>query len=183
MPSFGHLRAGRLGNHGTLNPAARGPARTQEYLCPGPWALGGQPTSRAVKKTTIDLDIELFKKLKQFSLDTDRSVRIIVSEAIAEKLSREARQAGPGGAVPGRLIKRNPVADAILSELLSIFPEELAVRLLSQKCAEQAVTPEALRAGDITPGFIESLSRPVEMMSPGRSHDFSRRLEVISKGG
>lgn len=136
---------------------------------------------RAVKKTTIDLEIDLFKRLKQFSLDTDRSVRVVVTEAIAEKLAREARREG---SVPltGRLIKRNPVADAVLTELLSIFPEELAVRLLSQKCAEAAVTPEGLRPGDLTPGFIDALARPVEMMSPERSREFSRKLHALSKG-
>jgi hypothetical protein len=137
--------------------------------------------ARAVKKTTIDLDIDLFKRLKQYSLDADKSVRVIVSEAINEKLAREARRDG-GLPISGRFIKRNPVADAILNELLSIFPEELAVRLLAQKCAEAAVTPESLRPDDLTPGFIDALARPVEMMSPDRSRDFSRRMAAISKG-
>ncbi len=136
---------------------------------------------RAVKKTTIDLDIDLFKRLKQYSLDADKSVRVIVSEAINEKLTREARRE-TGLPSNSRFIKRNPVADAILTELLTIFPEELAVRLLAQKCAENAVTPESLRPDDLTPGFIESLARPVEMMSPERSKDFSRRMQAISKG-
>lgn len=136
---------------------------------------------RAVKKTTIDLDIDLFKRLKQFSLDADKSVRVIVSEAIAEKLAREARREG---AIPltGRLIKRNPVADAILTELLTIFPEELAVRLLSQKCAENAITPEGLRPGDLTPTFIDALARPVEMMSPERSKEFNHKMHALARG-
>lgn len=138
--------------------------------------------ARAVKKTTIDLDIDLFKRLKQYSLDTDRSVRIIVSEAIAEKLSKEARRDGPAPSMT-RLIKRNPIADGILAELLLFFPEELAVRLLSQKCAEHGVVPEALRPSDLTPGLIEGLARPVEMMSPGfRATEFGRRLDVLAKG-
>ena len=138
--------------------------------------------SRAVKKTTIDLDIELFKKLKQYSLDTDQSVRTIVSEAISEKLSRDARRDGPA---PGmtRLIKRNPVADQVLAELLLFFPEELAVRLFSQKCAENGVMPEALRPSDLTSSFIEALAKPVDLMSPGaRSQDFARKLGEIGKG-
>lgn len=138
--------------------------------------------ARAVKKTTIDLDIDLFKRLKQYSLDADKSVRVIVQEAITEKLAREARREG---SLPtsSRFLKRNPVADSILTELLAIFPEELAVRLLAQKCAESAVTPEALRPDDLTPVFIDSLARPVEMMSPGRSRDFTKRLHEIAKGG
>jgi hypothetical protein len=138
--------------------------------------------ARAVKKTTIDLDIDLFKRLKQYSLDTDRSVRTIISEAIAEKLSKEARRDGPTPSTT-RLIKRNPLADGILGELLLFFPEELAVRLLSQKCAEHGVVPEALRPSDISSSLVESLARPVEMMSPGpRSVEFSRRIENLARG-
>lgn len=136
----------------------------------------------AVKKTTIDLDIDLFKRLKQYSLDTDRSVRTIVSEAISEKLTRDARRDGPAPS-PTRLIKRNPIADAVLAELLLFFPEELAVRLFSQKCAEQGVMPEALRPSDLTPAFIDSLAKPVDLMSPGpRAQDFSRKLDQLAKG-
>ena len=138
--------------------------------------------ARVVKKTTIDLDIDLFKRLKQYSLDTDRSVRIIVSEAIAEKLSKEARRDGPAPSTT-RLIKRNPIADSILAELLLFFPEELAVRLLSQKCAEHGVVPEALRPSDLSTSLIEGLARPVEMMSPGfRAVEFGKRLEGLAKG-
>lgn len=137
---------------------------------------------RAVKKTTIDLDIDLFKRLKQYSLDVDRSVRTIVSEAIAEKLTRDARREGPS---PGatRLIKRNPIADAILAELLFFFPEELAVRLFTQKCSEQGVMPEALRPSDLTPPFIEALKKPVGLMSPGaRAEEFARKIDQLSRG-
>ena len=138
--------------------------------------------SRAVKKTTIDLDIDLFKKLKQYSLDTDQSVRNIVSDAIAEKLSRDSKRDGPGPATT-RLIKRNPVADHILAELLIFFPEELAVRMFSQKCAENGVMPEALRPSDLTPGFIESLAKPVDLMSPGsRAQEFVKKLGELAKG-
>jgi hypothetical protein len=138
--------------------------------------------ARAVKKTTIDLDIDLFKRLKQYSLDTDRSVRDIVSEAIGEKLSRDARRDGAAPATT-RLIKRNPVADQVLAELLLFFPEELAVRLFSQKCAENGVMPEALRPSDLTPPFIESLAKPVDLMSPGpRAQEFARKLDTLSKG-
>jgi hypothetical protein len=137
--------------------------------------------ARAVKKTTIDLDIDLFKRLKQYSLDADKSVRVIVTEAINEKLAREARRDLTGAGL-SRAVRRNTVADAILGELLSIFPEDLAVRLLAQKCAEAAITPEALRPDDLTPHFIESLLRPVQMMNPDRLHDFSRRMQAISKG-
>jgi len=137
---------------------------------------------RAVKKTTIDLDIDLFKKLKQYSLDTDQSVRTIVSDAISEKLSRDARRDGAAPATT-RLIKRNPVADQVLAELLLFFPEELAVRLFTQKCAENAVVPEALRPSDLTPPFIEALAKPVDLMSPGaRSQDFARKLTELAKG-
>lgn len=138
--------------------------------------------ARAVKKTTIDLDIDLFKRLKQHSLDTDRSVRVIVCEAISEKLQRDAAREGPAPSTT-RLIKRNPIADGILNELLVFFPEELAVRLLSQRCAEHGVIPEALRPSDVTAAFVESLSRPVELMSPGpRAVEFTRNLETIAKG-
>lgn len=138
--------------------------------------------ARAVKKTTIDLDIDLFKRLKQYSLDTDRSVRTIVSEAIGEKLSRDARRDGPAPSTT-RFIKRNPIADQVLAELLLFFPEDLAVRLFSQKCAEQGVMPEALRPADLTPTFIDSLSKPVDLMSPGsRAQEFSHKLEALAKG-
>ncbi len=49
---------------------------------------------RAVKKTTIDLDLALFRRLKQYALDTDRTIREIVTEALQEKLS--AGTGGPG---------------------------------------------------------------------------------------
>src|SRR6267143_148510 len=66
--------------------------------------------------------------------------------------TREAAREGPAPSTT-RLIKRNPIADSILNELLIFFPEELAVRLLSQKCAEQGVIPEALRPSDVTADF------------------------------
>ena len=73
--------------------------------------------------------------------------------------------------------------DAILAELLFFFPEELAVRLFSQKCSEQGVMPEALRPSDLTPPFIEALRKPVDLMSPGaRSEEFSRKLDQLSRG-
>ena len=137
---------------------------------------------RAVKKTTIDLDVELFKKLKQYSLDTDQSVRTIISEALAEKLARDWKRDGPA---PGtaRLIKRNPVADQILGELLIFFPEELAVRMFTQKCAEHGVMPEALRPSDLTPDFIAALAKPVDLMSPGsRAQEFHEKLAGLAKG-
>lgn len=138
--------------------------------------------SRTVKKTTIDLDLDLFKRLKQYSLDTDQSVRTIVSEAISEKLNRDARRDGPA---PGttRLIKRNPVADTVLVELLTFFPEDLAIRMFTQKCAENGVMPEALRPSDLTPAFIQSLAKTVDLMSPGaRAQEFVRKLGELAEG-
>jgi hypothetical protein len=154
-----------------------------EYLLPAPSSASGvESLAPAVKKTTIDLEIDLFKRLKQYSLDTDKSVRVIVSEAISEKLSREASRDGSAPSTT-RLIKRNPIADGILTELLTFFPEELAVRLLSQKCAEQGLMPEALRPSDVSAVFVESLARPVQLMSPGpRVVEFSRKVELLARG-
>ena len=38
------------------------------------------PMGRSVKKTTIDLDLALFRRLKQYALDTDRTIREIVRD-------------------------------------------------------------------------------------------------------
>jgi hypothetical protein len=122
---------------------------------------------RAVKKTTIDLDLALFRRLKQYALDTDRTIREIVTEALQEKLARET-QATEGGQTPVKDLDDNPLAHRVVQEIERIMPKELAVRMLSQKCVKHDLFLETLTRRQLTKELIDDVLSSLHHMADDR---------------
>ncbi len=122
---------------------------------------------RAVKKTTIDLDLALFRRLKQYALDTDRTIREIVTEALQEKLTRET-QSSEGVQTPVKDLDDNPLAHRVVQEVERVMPRELAVRMLSQKCVKHDAFLETLTRRQLTKELVDDVLLSLHHMADDR---------------
>jgi predicted transcriptional regulator len=122
---------------------------------------------RSVKKTTIDLDLALFRRLKQYALDTDRTIRDIVTEALQEKLAREA-QATEGSPATIKDLDENPLAHRVVQEIEQVVPRELAIRMLEQKCLKHDIFLETLTRKQLTRELVDDVLLAIHHMADER---------------
>ncbi len=139
---------------------------------------------RSVKKTTIDLDLALFRRLKQYALDTDRTIREIVTEALQEKLARET-QTMEGTQTPARDVETNPLAHRVVQELERIVPNDIALRLVSQKCVKHGTFLETLSRRQLSRELIDDIVNSIAHMADERQTATIREnlLKLGSEGG
>lgn len=142
------------------------------------------PMGRSVKKTTIDLDLALFRRLKQYALDTDRTIREIVTEALQEKLARES-QPMDGSPAETRDVESNPLASRVVQEMERVLPHDVAVRMLSQKCVQHGTFLETLSRRQLTSELIDDILNSVQFMADERQTATIREslLKLGSEGG
>lgn len=142
------------------------------------------PMGRSVKKTTIDLDLALFRRLKQLALDTDRTIREIVTEALQEKLAREA-QSTEGTQTSARDVNSNPLAQRVVQEMERVIPHDVAVRMLSQKCIKHGTFLETLNRRQLTRELIDDILNSVQYMADERQIAIMRDnlIKLSSEGG
>jgi len=139
---------------------------------------------RSVKKTTIDLDLALFRRLKQYALDTDCTIRDIVTEALQEKLAREA-QGIDSTQTSVRDVNSNPLAQRVVQEMERVLPYEVAVRMLSQKCVKHGTFLETLNRRQLTSELIDDILNSVQYMADERQVAIIRENlnKLSSEGG
>ncbi len=139
---------------------------------------------RSVKKTTIDLDLALFRRLKQYALDTDRTIRDIVTEALQEKLAREA-QATVGTQAPVKDLEENPLAHRVVQEVERVMPRELAVRMLSQKCLKHDAFLETLSRKQLTRELVDDILLSIHHMADEKQVAIIREnlMRLSAEGG
>jgi predicted transcriptional regulator len=125
------------------------------------------PMGRSVKKTTIDLDLALFRKLKQYALDHDRTIREIVTEALQEKLARET-QNSDGAQTSTKDVNNNPLAQRVVQEMERVIPHDVAVRMLSQKCVQHGTFLETLNRRQLSHDLIDDILNSVQYMADER---------------
>lgn len=142
------------------------------------------PMGRSVKKTTIDLDLALFRRLKQYALDTDRTIREIVTEALQEKLAREA-QSVDGTPASARDVDSNPLAQRVVQEMERVLPHDVAVRMLSQKCVKHGTFLETVNRRQLSRELIDDILNSVQYMADERQVALMREnlIKLSSEGG
>ena len=142
------------------------------------------PMGRSVKKTTIDLDLALFRRLKQYALDTDRTIREIVTEALQEKLARES-QPMDGSPAETRDVESNPLASRVVQEMERVLPHDVAVRMLSQKCVQHGTFLETLSRRQLTKELVDDILNSVQFMADERQIATMREslLKLGTEGG
>lgn len=138
---------------------------------------------RSVKKTTIDLDLALFRRLKQYALDTDRTIRDIVTEALQEKLAREA-QSSEGSPTTIKDLDENPLAHRVVQEIEQIVPRELAIRMLEQKCLKHDIFLETITRKQLTRELVDDVLLAIHHMADERQvADIRENLMKLSAEG
>ncbi len=142
------------------------------------------PMGRSVKKTTIDLDLALFRRLKQYALDTDRTIREIVTEALQEKLARES-QSIDGAQASTKDVNSNPLAQRVVQEMERVLPHDVAVRMLSQKCVKHGTFLETLNRRQLSRELIDDVLNSVQYMADERQIALMREnlIKLSSEGG
>ena len=139
---------------------------------------------RSVKKTTIDLDLALFRRLKQYALDHDRTIREIVTEALQEKLAREAQSAN-GTQTSAKEVDSNPLAQRVVQEMERVIPHDVAVRMLSTKCVQHGTFLETLNRRQLNRELIDDILNSVQYMADDRQVAIIREnlVKLGSEGG
>ncbi len=129
--------------------------------------------SEGRKRTTIDLDISLYKRLKQHAVLTGKSMKDFISEAIEEKLDREIKHNTPS----------NPYASTILEHMERITSKTIARALLEEKCKNYGIHMEELNRHTFSDEMMEDILSSIALISPARNVEYLREKFIDIKRG
>ena len=131
--------------------------------------------SKKYRRTTIELDEGLYKRVKALAIEKDKTLREVISEALEEKLrEEEAKKEAENSDFLG-----NPLAKRIIEEMERFISKEAAILLLRTKCEKRGVTPGDIRADIINDDFLESLCNSMKYISEIDEKECVRRLKAL----
>lgn len=115
--------------------------------------MGARLTSKKYRRTTIELEEALYKRVKALAVEKDTTLREIISEALEEKLKQEEEKMESKNSD----ILSNPFARKIIREMEKFISRDAAVLLLRSKCEKRGIDPAKIDEEALNDEFIESL--------------------------
>jgi hypothetical protein len=118
-----------------------------------------------VIKTTIEIDKELYIRMKEEVARSNTSIREFVSSAAIDKLTKEKpEEKVRAGSVKDELL-RNPFAKRVLAVLEQEVIEPFDIALLVSKIDKFEIDASDFSASDLSDAFVLELTRPVDFLS------------------
>jgi hypothetical protein len=141
---------------------------------------------RPVIKTTIEMDRELYYKVKEEVVKKHMSLKDFMSRAAHEKLERGGRpmdQRGIGLGILMETLEDNPFSSKVLSVLQTELPHPFGITVLVSKAQRYGVEIADLAPSDLTDEFIADLTLPIDFISGPEVASKVRRSLVDLRGG
>ena len=128
------------------------------------------------------LDDELFKKLKEYSADSGKKIRDILTEAIEAKILKDL-DAKNKRSSQSATIEKNRHAQKMLVELERFLTPKTAEVVLIQKCEKHGFSVRELSEKKITSDFIKDICKSVAYVTDNVTADHleERLLWIVRK--
>jgi len=118
-----------------------------------------------VVKTTIEIDKELYIRMKEEVARSSSSIREFVSKAAIERLIRNEPDAPSNPKIEENKLLDNPFAIKVLAVLEHEVPNPFSVVLLISKLKKAGIERDVFSAAYLSDAFIRELVRPVDFLS------------------
>lgn len=128
---------------------------------------------KTYSRTTVVLNVELLKKLKEYSAETGKNMRQIMSEAIESKIQGELDPKHKRSSQSARF-EKNVFAQKMLDELKEIVTPKTAEIIIIQKCEEHGLSVNKLSKKTATPELVKGICMSVGHVADAKT---ATRLE------
>jgi hypothetical protein len=117
------------------------------------------------EKTTIE--IENLRDLKQHALDTNKTLKQLINEAINEKIIRERQRLNKGNlqneVIPTEIKQTGPNQNSI-SELKNLLSSAGLLSIVEKECIRHKVHLNDLKAENITPQLMSDIHTAITLV-------------------
>lgn len=137
--------------------------------------VGVNLASKKYRRTTIELDESLYRRIKKLAVEKDKTLRDIITEALEEKLRKEEELMEAFNSD----FMRNKIAKKIVKAMENFISEEAAKILFKTKCENIGINPTDISADDITHEFIHSICNSMRHIS---NIDMEECVEHLESG-
>jgi hypothetical protein len=139
-----------------------------------------------VIKTTIEIDKNLYLKMKEEVARSNSSIRDFLSQAAREKLTHEEKPVAVVTSSVNRIekaIQDNPFMKKVLGVLEQEVRPPFNLALLLAKLEDLDIKPEEFSPSDLSDEFLKSLVKPVDALSgPVVAKDLMEALVQLRRG-
>lgn len=140
------------------------------------------------EKTTIEIDN--IRELKQHALDTSKTLKQLINEAINEKIHRErdkirkndfSMQQRPQP-IPSRTMESTNITESNISELKRILANAGLLTIVEKECSRHNLLLKDLAPNTITPQLISDIHTAIKLVFDDETADqIIQRIESIFK--
>jgi hypothetical protein len=139
-----------------------------------------------VIKTTIEIDKNLYLKMKEEVARSNSSIRDFLTNAAREKLTHEDKQLDKETSSVStieRAIQNNTFMKKVLGVLEQEVRPPFNLALLLTKLEDLDIKPEEFSPSDLSDEFLQSLVKPVDALSgPVAAKDLKEALVQLRRG-
>jgi hypothetical protein len=117
------------------------------------------------EKTTIEIDN--IRELKQHALDTNKTLKQLINEAIWEKIQRERQQLGKGLLKPEKEpIKSNEgkVSEDNIAELKKTLSNAGLLSIVEKECRRHNIQLDNISPGTLTPKLMGDIRTSITLV-------------------
>jgi len=118
-----------------------------------------------VIKTTIEIEKELYIRMKEEVARSNSSIREFVSSAAMDKLTKEKPEEKVQVGSARYELLRNPFAKKVLAVLEQEVLRPFNIALLVSKIEKFEIDASDFSASDLSDAFVLELTRPVDFLS------------------
>jgi len=105
----------------------------------------------SIRRTTVDFDADLFKRLKEYAIRHDKTMREVITEAVIEKLAREGVEDVKAEAF-----------DDVVETLERYISRSIAERVVERVCQDLGKDHTSLKYEDIDSDFARRIEKYLE---------------------
>ncbi len=118
--------------------------------------------AKKYRRTTIELDVTLYKRVKALAVEKDMTLREIISEALEEKLAQEEEK---NDAMNSDFLRENPLSKKIVRAMETFISRDAAILLFIKKCESRNYDPYTITREMVTEDFLSSLCNGIRHLS------------------
>jgi len=113
---------------------------------------------RAVVKTTVEIDRDIYLRLRDEAIRKKRTIKEVINEAVKESLLGKDAMAREELETLRQLLPHNDLSLQIVGILERTMPRTTSLVVFNEKCKRHGLDPRILKAKEVPIHFIEDLS-------------------------
>ncbi len=135
--------------------------------------------SKKYRRTTIEIDEQLYKRIKALAVEKDRTMRDIISEALEEKLAHEEEKKDT---MDSDFLRENPISKKIVGTMEKFISGDAALLLFVKKCESRGYNPSLIGREMLSDEFLLSLCNGMRYLSDVDKSECLKALKAAVGG-